>query len=134
MSKPFDAAALHKRIDELAELKGGWDSYGAQTIDPTAIKRAHDFVTALEPFAAEIRAPWIGPSTRRSVEFALEADEEGSRAIEIGAQTDKLSTGPYDMLDAWSAPGVDDVTESLSLEQVVKSFVAFCRAVWGVKS
>jgi len=127
MPDAFDAAKLHGRIDELAKLEDGWDSYGATALDPTAIQRAHDFVTALEPFASEILAPWIGPSSGGSVEILLDADEDGSRTIEIGAQPDCSPLGPYDMLDAWSAPGVDDVTDGLSLDRVVAEFVAFCR-------
>ena len=73
--------AVEARLNELLTLGPGWDTYGAQAIEPSHVVDAVRLLVQLVPRNAPV--PWIVPTAGRGVQLEWQKDD-----IDVEARVD----------------------------------------------
>ncbi len=101
-------AAIRARLDTLAALQQGWDSYGAPPIDRRVLEAAETFAVraarVLERNGQALPAPFVAPTTHGTVQFEW---QRGARALEL----EIVSSDRFGYYDADATAGLEDEGE-----------------------
>jgi len=79
---PCFVIAIEEELDEIAQLQGNWDGYGASAIDPSILAAARQFIRDL-PEALAYR-PHVVPTSSGGVQFEWHHE---SKILELEFET-----------------------------------------------